>query len=299
MTYCEKCGNELNGNSKFCDSCGNKIKQDHSNPNNKTKCSKCNSKIIKGTKFCEKCGTDLRKFKPIEEYKKSTPRKFNISIWTIIGILLLITLVVLLPTKVESYTVEVPYEELEEYVERVPYETTEPVVESVPVQEEKEYLDEECSQVSLTYTYEWVECVSSGYFQDGKSTVKITNTDDYSGAFIINIGYNSDSGQFVYTTQSKTISARTSTTFTYTPTPQSFGQCAFTFQSLPKKTECQPVTKTRTETVYKQVIKQETVTKYRDETRYRKVQKVSVETKYKEVNWLFGFDAIIMFRKLS
>lgn len=59
------------------------------------------------------------------------------------------------------------------------------------------------------------------------------------------------------------------------------------------------VTKYRTVTKYKDVIKERTVTKYREETRYRTVTKTKTETRQKEVNWLFGFDAIIKFRKLS
>lgn len=77
-----------------------------------------------------------------------------------------------------------------------------------------------------------------------------------------------------------------------------------------KKCNCE-VTRYRTVTKYKDVVKERSVTLYRDETKYRKttetrtemrereVIKKGMEDRKKEVNWLFGFDAIIKFRNLD
>ena len=71
--------------------------------------------------------------------------------WIVIGILLIISAIILLPTKVvsyqvevpyidtEQYTVEVPYEDVEEYTVQVPYETEETYIETIPYEEEEAY----------------------------------------------------------------------------------------------------------------------------------------------------------------
>lgn len=214
----------------------------------------------------------------------------------------ILSLIILFPTKVvsyqvdvpyidtEKYDVQVPYEDIESFTAQVPYETTENYVESVPVREQK----------LLTFLHEITECTSSGLFSDGTSVMKVTNTDSEGGTFTVEVGYTDNSNNFVGDTQSKYIAASTSDTFTYSPTPSSFKSCNGGVMNVPSKTV----------TTYKDVIKQRTVTKYRDETQYRKVtktrtetrekevRKTKTETKEKEVNWLFEFDAIIKFRTL-
>jgi hypothetical protein len=77
---------------------------------------------------------------------------------------------------------------------------------------------------------------------------------------------------------------------------------------VPKKKVCGYDVSYAPVTRYKDVIKTEQVTKYRDETRYRKVVQNRTEirekevlrfrneTRCEEVNWLFGFKAIVRFR---
>ena len=80
---------------------------------------------------------------------------------TVFGVLLILTSIILLPTKVlsyqvevpyidkEQYTIEVPYEDVEEYTVQVPYETKEQYVESAPYTEQEPYQDTECAFLGL------------------------------------------------------------------------------------------------------------------------------------------------------
>ena len=299
MKYCNKCGSKTRGTEKFCRKCGVKIE----------------IRTIEHEKKEHKRET---KHKEVVEHRKPHRLEPWHYPWIVIGILLIISAIILLPTKVvsyqvevpyintEQYTVEVPYEDVEEYIVQVPYETEETYIESVPVQEQEEYLDKVCSNQNIKYTMEWVKCTLSG-----ESSIKFTNIDSEGGTFVINIGYITNSGQFVGNPASKYISPASSATFTYSPTPSSFYSCDYKSQSIPTKQVCDYEKKYRIVTNYKDVIKTRTVTKYRDETRYRKVtktrdetrekevRKTRTETKQKEVNWIFGFDAIIKFKSLE
>lgn len=62
---CEKCGNEINNESKFCQSCGSKIEEViKGSPreaiiNSSLKaCSVCNEKINEDSRFCPNCGSE-------------------------------------------------------------------------------------------------------------------------------------------------------------------------------------------------------------------------------------------------
>ncbi|MBL7055431.1 hypothetical protein ISS07_00800 [Candidatus Woesearchaeota archaeon] len=271
-------------------------------------CFKCNKSFSKDKTYCDSCGKKLKHNKKEYSHKKhNPPYKFSVVPWAIpwivLGVLLIIAIAIILPTKAvsykvevpyidtEQYTVDVPYEDVEEYTVQVPYETKEQYVESVPVQKEEQ----------IRYSREWVKCSSSGFFTTGESIVKITNIDTEGATFNVNIGYNDNSGNFIYDTQSKFIPQLSSATFTYTLTPDSFDQCSYNFANTP----------TKTTTEYKDVIKEKEVTEYRDETRYRKVtktrtetrekevRKTKIETRQKEVNWIFGFDALVKFRNLE
>ena len=79
----------------------------------------------------------------------------------VFGVLSVITAIIVLPTKVlsyqvevpyidkEQYTVEVPYEDVEEYIVQVPYETQEQYVESAPYTEQEPYQVTECAFLGL------------------------------------------------------------------------------------------------------------------------------------------------------
>ncbi len=356
MSYCNKCGKKIAEGAELCHSCGKKflvkepitheifpvakkyekiatVKMENiAKPSSSKKlgnnyCPNCYKSFSEDKKFCASCGNKLEIQKeehPIKDGKQSAHR---ISPWLVpwlaFGIILLLSGAILLPTKVMSYQVDVPYidiekynadvpyEDVEEYVAQVPYETTENYVESVPVQEQKTEMVPVQETKQLTNIQEWVTCTTSGILSNGASTIKVTNTDSEGGMFIGSIGYNDNSNNFINTNQSKYIYAGSSTTFTYTPTPNSFKSCNFAFQTVPTKTVTTYQSQTKNVTTYKDVIKQRTVTKYRDETKYRKVTKTRTETREKEVrktrtetntkevNWLFGFDAIINFRDMA
>jgi predicted nucleic acid-binding Zn ribbon protein len=266
-------------------------------------CLKCGRDFSEDKKFCDTCGEKLEAMNDETGFgniEKKTKRR--IPSWFIYIYLLLLFVLILFPTKVLSYQVEVPYidteqynvnvpyEDVEEYVVQVPYETKEQYVETVPIQ----------NQEAIRYISDWVKCSSSGLFSTGESTIKITNIDSEGGTFTVNIGYINNSGNFIASTQSQYVSPFVPVTFTYSPTPSSFQQCSSNV-----------IAPIKTTVEYKDVIKDKTVTKYRDETRYKKVtktrtetrerevRKIRNETRQKEVNWLFGFDAIMKFRNLG
>ena len=234
--------------------------------------------------------------------REKDTHKLNIAPWAIplivLGGLLVIVGVILLPTKVISYQIEVPYIDKEQYVE------------SVPVEEQKETVEKQCSQVALKYEINLVKCQSGGFFSTGESSYEVKNLDTESDIFTIKVGYKDANGQFIGNAISKNINALSSATFSYSPVPSSATACSRQVVSIPTKEVCELVPTTKTTTVYKDVIKEKTVTQYRDETRYRKVtktrsetrekevRKTKIETKQKEINWIFGFNAIIKFRNL-
>ena len=214
-----------------------------------------------------------------------------------------VSLAVLLPSKVvtysvevpyidtEKYTVQVPYEDIEEYVDRVPYQVKEPYVVSIPVEEVEE----------IRYLAELTECYLPVQSAPGRSTAKIQNVDTERARFTVRIGYYDNSGEFIYETQKKTISPLSSQTFTYAPILSPFPNCGFQLRDVPTKTvvESREVIKEREVTTYRDETRYRKVTKYRNETREREVRKTRVETRQKEVNWIFDFDAIIRFRELN
>ena len=313
--HCHKCGNKIKEDSKFCRKCGNKIKAIKAHHKSKNECPKCKAKLPKNASFCSECGKSVKdslaNLEGILNIKKEEPEKLKKPLTTtkvLIG-LFLIAGIILLPTKTvsyqvevpyidtETYTVEVPYEDIEEYTVQVHYETQEPYVETIPIETEEK----------INFIQDWVTCTSSseGFFgfgaTTGESTMRITNTNGEIGTFTVQIGYEDNSGNFIYDTQTKDISPSSSVTFTYTPMPTSSSKCQYKIISTPSKTTID----------YKDIIKQKTVTQYREETRYRKVTKTRtetrekevrntrIETRQKEVNWLFEFDAIIKFRNLD
>ena len=127
-------------------------------------CPKCNKDFSEDKKYCDDCGKKLKE-KEHHHKKDKSIYKFNIAPWLIpwiiFGSLLVLTGILLLPTKVvsyqvevpyigkEQYTVEVPYEDVEEYTVQVPYETKEQYVESAPYTEKESYQDTECAFLGL------------------------------------------------------------------------------------------------------------------------------------------------------
>lgn len=261
-------------------------------------CSKCKKEFEDKHKFCDKCGIKLKEkiTETANEIKKLSPLLLP---WLIFGVLIILTSVLLLPTKAVSYQIEVPYIETEQYTTEVPYETVEPYTVQVPYEAKEQYVESVPIQEEIKYTYSWDKCSFSSWFSTGESSVRITNLDSETFTFSVKIGYNDDSGQFISTTISKTIIPTSSAVFTYSPTPSSFKNCGWQWATTPTKTTYKDVIKERTVTKYREETQYKTVTKTRTETREREVRKTKTETKQKEVNWLFGFDAIIKFKNLG
>lgn len=54
MSFCIKCGNQLNDDSAFCSKCGTKVESKATNI-----CSRCGAEMEDGMLFCSKCGTKI------------------------------------------------------------------------------------------------------------------------------------------------------------------------------------------------------------------------------------------------
>lgn len=119
-------------------------------------CPHCGAEIKIKDKFCEECGVKIpseeeqnkiRKEK-VEKKEKEKKEKENFLRKILISflILLIVAGVVFLPTKTQSYTVQVPYTTTE------PYETEEAYEVQVPYQEQEAYTDYETKYVSETVT---------------------------------------------------------------------------------------------------------------------------------------------------
>jgi hypothetical protein len=298
MKYCTNCGGKLTTEKKFCKGCGNKIPE--------------HKHVAK------------QESSPHEKKKTQHSTHKNLSPWLMPWVVFCVVLVVagglLLPTKIvyenieveyidtEQYTVEVPYEDLEPYVLSVPYKTSEQYVVSIPVTEQEENVQNVCNNVKLKYTVEWNGCSSSNLLGNGKSSIRVTNTDTETGYFSFNVGYVSDSGEFISGVITKSISSGSSKTLTYSPMPTSFDKCRYTEEAITTKEVCSLDVGYKTVTNYKDQIKVRDKTEYRDETKYRTVTKTRTETREREkrktrveekaveVNRFFGFDALIKFQ---
>ncbi|GEM_PF-1521669 len=252
-------------------------------------CKRCQRTFSSDVTFCVSCGTKLI----VGEGKGSF---FADRLPLILGITFVVLAVaLLLPTKLvayavdvpfittENYTVQVPYEDLEEYTVQVPYNVNSPYVESVPVEKRSK----------IQYKSEAVSC--SG---NGDATVRITNLDTQAGSFTVTIGYINFTDAFVATTITKNIDQGQAEFFTYSPTPSSFKSCTYNVDSVPDKVEVdyKDVIKEKNETRYRDELRYRKVIKERNETRSREVRKVRTEDHTKEVNWLFGFSALIQYQ---
>ncbi|MBI5391446.1 hypothetical protein HZB00_00425 [Candidatus Woesearchaeota archaeon] len=257
-------------------------------------CTTCKIAFPLEQRYCDQCGKRLE-IKP-GSVPVSPAFSFWMFPWIVLAGVLLFGTILLLPTKqisytaqvpyiaVENYTLQIPYEDLEEYKMQVPYTAQEPFVESVPV----------TKQAPLRYLDQGVTCTANG-----ESTAQVTNVDTDQGVFTVIIGYINQTGAFVSTTISKTIDPKANAYFTYSPTPSAFQSCRYYLDPLPIKTtvDYKDVIKQRDVTQYREETKYRKVTKLRNETREHEVRKIKEEARQKEVNWIFGFDAFVKFRK--
>lgn len=264
-------------------------------------CNNCGHQIENSQKFCRKCGSHL-----ITNFKKAITDEILTKTrywyheiphwlipWIILSGLFILAIIIFLPTKIipeeievqykttEEYSVEEPFIDIEEYEEEI----SEPISANIPVTRNEQ----------IRYLKEWEKCAST-FLIVGESTIKITNIDSEGGTFVVRIGYLDKSGQFVWDRQSKYIPQSSSATFTYSPTPtySEMESCQYVIEETPSKviTEYKSIIESQTKIVTRErpVKKTQIVTKERD------VMKTRKEIHYKEVNWLFGFDAVIKFR---
>jgi len=253
-------------------------------------CPKCDKSFSDETNFCPNCGGKLE-LKPGEKRKP---------VLRIILALLLLAGAILLPTRVVSYQVEVPYNETEQYIVQVPYVDVEKSVAEIPYVTAEQYVDRVPTGMKepIKYTANLLKCTSSNSSSTGESIMNITNIDSEDGEFTVKIGYIDTSGNIVAMTYSQTLIPFIPVNFTYSPTPELFQSCYYSVSNVPLKLVYTDVIKQRNVTKYREEITYQNVTKIRNETRVNEVSKTRIETRQKEVNWLFGFDAIVKFRRL-
>ena len=169
---------------------------------------------------------------------------------------ILISGALLLPTKIVSYqvdipyvdienmTIDIPYEDIEEYVKLISFEEMEEYIQRIPVEQKVPDIDEDDLSDFLTNYGRHGTCNSS------EPCPRSITVDD-----------------------SRDIDYKTVITY-------------------------QEVKKERPRVRYKNETRNRTITKTRTEIHQQYVQKTRVETRTKEVNWFFGFDALIPLRKV-
>ncbi len=59
VSFCPKCGAEIEGNDKFCSGCGSKLPKIAKQKQAKKFCDQCGAKIETSDKFCASCGVEL------------------------------------------------------------------------------------------------------------------------------------------------------------------------------------------------------------------------------------------------
>lgn len=156
--FCKACGTTVTEKQTYCPKCGNflvgdeKVKSSKKTSPKKQKTGKKGKEdLFKGIRLFEdkkhKKEHDIKKHEKHPK-KEASPAEL---LFFVFAVFLVIAGVILLPTKVvsyqvqvpytstETYTEEVPYEDIEEYTVRVPYQVDEEYVESVPYEVEEPY----------------------------------------------------------------------------------------------------------------------------------------------------------------
>ena len=177
-----------------------------------------------------------------------------------------------------AYTVKEPYDALEDYTEQEPY--TVPVCKDIQVP----YSDEECTANRYSYA---VENVVKHFWSLSKPysdvTFDIVNHEDISGIFGYQCDFSNVDGIFTKGLYSATIYANSRKTVNILY-DSDFGEDVNIYRPevfAPVKTECETVTKYKTETECEDVTKYRTVTKTRTVTKYEDVTKYRTEYKYR------------------
>ena len=191
--------------------------------------------------------------------------KFGIIAGIVVVILALVACLV--PLKQVAYAVTVDYQDTETYYEDEPYQVTENFTEDVPLTfNADDYIDQD-----VTYEHHQI-IIGDVVFQDEivevtvyKACVKVKNTDQVSGDFVVSYsGFEPMFGEI-----------STTTTLTLNPGQQKVAECMAESTIDSWSYDVTPSTKSveleRTVTKYRQVEKQRTVTKQRQETRHKKV----------------------------
>lgn len=208
---------------------------------------------------------------------KQKLEKKNLKIFYALAGLILI-LIIILPTKSEPYTVQIPYEETEPYNEQVPYSDQDCSYHDYDVKGGYLFTNLEGQESKSDWGVLWGLSYADGKPNlDTQIKYYITNYESRLGNFEIQINFVDNNNDYLESFTYDTVSVgpkETETGYIYFSAlwNKKPGKASGYYVTLEKPTieDCNTVTKYRTENKYR------TVTKYRDETRYRKV------------NWIFG-----------
>ena len=182
--------------------------------------------------------------------------------------------VVLLPTKLVAHTDTITGHAVQEYAVAVPYNETKTVNPSGTV------TLHDCADAPVEFGERWDYCDLE------TAQYRITSRDSVSGDYTVFVGYKTGKGRIYGANVTSFVPSDGYGTFEYTNTNSTGNECYAKVMIAPTKTVC----------IDRQVPAQpynETVTLYRNETRSLTIDvPQEVNTTY-EVNWLFGFNALI------
>lgn len=264
--FCPGCGKEISDRVKFCPECGINIQLQNPVPDsspkndNTTKSILTDNQVNEPTNDTGRAGAGSDKATP-----QIIPSLNNIAIIGIC-IFLLITCLVIVPTKTITHDVEVAYTDTETYFEKEPYSAQELYQEQEPYQTTETYTDSVPVPVSVpyqdyVYSYQTSDAGTGMYYGSVPSGCICSSTRNM---------YDKDG---VYGALCVQLTCQISTPVTKYRTEMQQ-------QSIQKE---RPVTK------YQTVTKIRNVTEYRDVAKTRDVMKTRIEQQPLEVNWLLGF----------
>lgn len=194
---------------------------------------------------------------------------------------------------VAGTTIKVPYTATVTYVEKVPYEAREPyeVQEPYSVREchdvKVPYLDEECKTREYSYSVENHDVIKEfaslekGYMCYGSFDIR--NNENKGGYWTFSYTFYGKHGPIDKPSQTKYIYPISTEhwVFSYDCDADEAVSGRYHVVSIPKLTECEKVTKYKTETRCETVTKYRTITKYRTVTKYRVEERERAETRYR------------------
>ncbi len=232
-----------------------------------------------------------RKYK--QDYDENVrPKNKIVSFIVFLAIMIFaLNLLIFLPHKTVSYTVQVPYEAQESYYIPIPYQVQEPYIQNVTYQEKDNVKIGDLNyEIVGDRNPKPVRKSKTGFFSKIFGDIywyvnlDVRNIDNIEGCITVNgnIIEGSKNKQLRKEAQeTNCLSSGETGSFDFTYDGGSSDDINFEYTIDSGQYAEQDVTKSKKEQ------KTRTVTKYRNELRYRTVTKTKPETRYQQVNWIF------------